>query len=125
MLGLAHRHGEAVAADVGERFRAGAEIVVRVSQRRLGPDEPDRKTLRRAPALADTRIENRRFASRIGADKKEPVGRIDTGNGGIEVVGAIFVARRQPGLFSETQVQLLKTFADQACDRECAVVQRN
>ena len=31
-----------------------------------------------------------------------------------QVVGAIFVARRQPGLFSETQVQLLKTFADQA-----------
>src|SRR4029077_13172283 len=26
----------------------------------------------------------------------------------------IFVARKQPGLFSEAQVQLLKTFADQA-----------
>jgi len=31
-----------------------------------------------------------------------------------QVVGAIFVARRQPGLFSDTQVQLLRTFADQA-----------
>src|SRR5262249_32699049 len=31
-----------------------------------------------------------------------------------QVVGAIYVARRQPGLFSDTQVQLLKTFADQA-----------
>ena len=31
-----------------------------------------------------------------------------------QVVGSIFVARRQPGLFSETQVQLLRTFADQA-----------
>ena len=31
-----------------------------------------------------------------------------------QVVGAIFVARRQSGLFSDTQVQLLKTFADQA-----------
>jgi hypothetical protein len=31
-----------------------------------------------------------------------------------QVVGAIFVARRRPGLFSDTQVQLLKTFADQA-----------
>jgi GAF domain-containing protein len=30
------------------------------------------------------------------------------------VIGAIFVARRQPGLFSGAQVQLLKTFADQA-----------
>jgi signal transduction histidine kinase len=32
----------------------------------------------------------------------------------LQVVGAIVVARRQPGLFSDTQVQLLKTFADQA-----------
>src|SRR5262249_18905077 len=31
-----------------------------------------------------------------------------------KVVGAIFVARRQPGLFSDAQIQLLKTFADQA-----------
>jgi GAF domain-containing protein len=31
-----------------------------------------------------------------------------------QVVGAIAVARRQPGLFSDSQVQLLKTFADQA-----------
>ena len=31
-----------------------------------------------------------------------------------QVAGMIFVARRQPGLFSDTQVQLLKTFADQA-----------
>jgi signal transduction histidine kinase len=31
-----------------------------------------------------------------------------------QVVGAIFVARRAPGLFPDTQVQLLKIFADQA-----------
>jgi GAF domain-containing protein len=31
-----------------------------------------------------------------------------------QVVGAIFVAKKQPGLFSAAQVQLLKTFADQA-----------
>jgi signal transduction histidine kinase len=31
-----------------------------------------------------------------------------------QVVGAVFVARKQPGLFSDAQVQLLKTFADQA-----------
>jgi len=31
-----------------------------------------------------------------------------------EVIGAIFVAREQPGLFTDRQVELLKTFADQA-----------
>src|SRR5215469_9799434 len=31
-----------------------------------------------------------------------------------QVVGAIFVARSEPGLFSDKQVDLLKTFADQA-----------
>ena len=31
-----------------------------------------------------------------------------------QVVGAIFVARRQPGFFANSQIQLLKTFADQA-----------
>jgi GAF domain-containing protein len=30
------------------------------------------------------------------------------------VIGSIFVARRKPGAFTETQIQLLKTFADQA-----------
>jgi PAS domain S-box-containing protein len=31
-----------------------------------------------------------------------------------QVVGVIFVARERPGLFADTQVELLKTFADQA-----------
>jgi PAS domain S-box-containing protein len=31
-----------------------------------------------------------------------------------DVIGAIFVARQQPGHFTDAQVQLLKTFADQA-----------
>ena len=31
-----------------------------------------------------------------------------------QVIGAIFVARKQAGLFTDAQVQLLKTFADQA-----------
>ena len=31
-----------------------------------------------------------------------------------QVTGVIFVARTRPGLFTDTQVELLKTFADQA-----------
>jgi len=31
-----------------------------------------------------------------------------------QVIGAIFVSKKQPGLFSDAQIQLLKTFADQA-----------
>jgi len=31
-----------------------------------------------------------------------------------QVIGSIFVARKQPGLFTDNQVQLLRTFADQA-----------
>ena len=31
-----------------------------------------------------------------------------------QVIGAIFVSRRQPGFFADNQVQLLRTFADQA-----------
>jgi GAF domain-containing protein/DNA-binding response OmpR family regulator len=33
---------------------------------------------------------------------------------GVQVIGAIFVGRAVPGLFSDAQVNLLKTFADQA-----------
>ncbi len=31
-----------------------------------------------------------------------------------QVIGAIFVGRARPGLFTDSQVELLKTFADQA-----------
>jgi hypothetical protein len=35
VLGLAHRVGEAVAADIGQRFRAGADIIIGIGERRF------------------------------------------------------------------------------------------
>ena len=57
-LGLAQRVGKGVPRNVGERLRAGAEIIVSVSQVRLRPDDADRE-FAGAPALADARIEDR------------------------------------------------------------------
>ena len=75
--------GKAVPRDVGQRLRPGAEIVVGVGQRRLGPDQPigtlgRRQRLRmRALSTAASRrglVPTMRSASAV----------IDAGDGGVE-----------------------------------------
>jgi signal transduction histidine kinase len=60
--------------------------------------------------LGDPEYQNKEAARAIGYRGCLGVPMVRDG----QVVGAIFVARRQPGLFADAQVQLLKTFADQA-----------
>ena len=73
------------AAEIGQRLRARAEIVVGIGQIGLLADQRDRE-LAGAPALADARIEHRRFAARIGADDQQRVGLLDAGDGGVEQI---------------------------------------
>jgi GAF domain-containing protein len=60
--------------------------------------------------LADFRYETKDVARAAGYRACLGVPMIREG----QVVGTIFVARNRPGLFDDSQVQLLKTFADQA-----------
>ncbi|MGE0286423.1 MAG: GAF domain-containing protein [Bradyrhizobium sp.] len=60
--------------------------------------------------LADTTYDNKGLAARTGY--RNCLGVPMHHKGG--VVGAIFVARSEPGLFSDNQIRLLEIFADQA-----------
>src|SRR5262245_15474579 len=60
--------------------------------------------------LADTSYQSKDAARASGYRGSLGVPMIRDG----QVIGAIFVSRRQPGFFADSQVQLLKTFADQA-----------
>ena len=71
--------------DVRERLRPGAEVLVRVSE--IGPlaDQPDRQGAG-APTLADTRVENGCFASRVRANEQQGIRLLDSGNAGVEEI---------------------------------------
>jgi hypothetical protein len=69
-----------------QRFRAGAELFVRIAQVAHLADDADLDVIG-APCLADTGIEHRRFEARIGADDQDGVGFLDTLDGRIEDVG--------------------------------------
>ncbi len=86
VFGLPQRVGKAVARNIGKRLRAGAEVIVSVSQVGLRPDHADGK-FAGAPALADARIEDGGLLARVRADDKEGIGRIDAGDGGVEQIG--------------------------------------
>jgi len=63
-----------------------------------------------ADVLADTTYDNKVLAEQTGYRSGLGVPMHHKG----QVVGAIFVARTEPGLFSQNQIRLLEIFADQA-----------
>jgi GAF domain-containing protein/anti-sigma regulatory factor (Ser/Thr protein kinase) len=94
----------------------GVEAVRRVYPMRLDDETVTARTIRSAAichiadVLADTLYQTKDAARVSGFRGSLGVPMIRDE----QVIGAIFVARRQPGLFTDAQVQLLKTFADQA-----------
>jgi two-component system, NtrC family, sensor kinase len=94
----------------------GIEAVRRVYPMRRDAETVTARTIRSAAichipdVLADALYQTKDAARVSGYRASLGVPMIRDG----QVIGAIFVARRQPGLFTEAQVQLLKTFADQA-----------
>ena len=94
----------------------GVEAVRRVFPMRLDDETVTARAIRTGAVchvpdvLGDAQYQNKEAAQASGYRGCLGVPMVREG----QVVGAIFVARRQPGFFANSQVQLLKTFADQA-----------
>ena len=94
----------------------GVDAVRRVYPMRCDAETITARTIRSAAVchvsdvLADTSYQSKDAARASGYRGSLGVPMIRDG----QVIGAIFVARRQPGFFADSQVQLLRTFADQA-----------
>jgi two-component system, NtrC family, sensor kinase len=94
----------------------GVEAVRRLYPLRRDAETVTARTIRSAAichvqdVLADTSYQGKDAARVSGWRGSLGVPMIRDG----QVIGAIFVARRRPGLFADSQVQLLRTFADQA-----------
>jgi GAF domain-containing protein len=94
----------------------GVEAVRRVFPMRRDAETVTARTIRSAAichvpdVLADSLYEIREAAHVSGFRGSLGVPMIRDG----QVIGAIVVVRRQPGFFADSQVQLLRTFADQA-----------
>jgi two-component system, NtrC family, sensor kinase len=92
------------------------EAVRRVYPQRRDAETVTARTIRTAAichvpdVLADTSYQVKEVARVSGFRGSLGVPMIRDG----QVIGAIFVSRRQPGFFTDSQVQLLRTFADQA-----------
>ena len=71
--------------DVGQDRGVVAETVVAIGQIDRLPDQADRETAHRV-ALAEPRIDKRRFPARIGADDEAGIGVFDPRDGGVEQV---------------------------------------
>jgi GAF domain-containing protein len=95
---------------------AGVDAVRRAYPMRLDQETITARTARSGgivhvpDVLADSRYETKDVARAAGYRACLGVPMIREG----QVVGTIFVARSRPGLFDDSQMQLLKTFADQA-----------
>ena len=72
--------------ELGERVRAGAEIVVAVSQIDALADDADLE-IAAQPALADAGVQDRGLAARVRADQQQRIRLLDPGDAGIEHVG--------------------------------------
>ena len=80
--------GMRAAGELGEGLRAGAEMLIRIGEVGLRPDQADGKMpLRLPPALQDAGIEHRRFEARIGADEQNCVGMVDALDRRVEQIG--------------------------------------
>jgi two-component system, NtrC family, sensor kinase len=94
----------------------GVDAVRRVYPMRRDAETVTARTIRSAAVchvpdvLADISYQSKDAARVSGYRGSLAVPMIRDG----QVIGAIFVARRQPGVFADSQVQLLRTFADQA-----------
>ena len=62
--------------NIGERLRAGSEMLVRIGQIRALADQPDWE-ITLAPTLADAGIEHGRLPAGIRADEKERISSFD------------------------------------------------
>jgi signal transduction histidine kinase len=110
-------HGDLISlASIHGVAEGGVEALRRVFPMRLTDETVTARAIRTrsvyhvADVLSDPQYQQK-HAARLGGFRGSlgvPMVRDE------QVVGAILVARKQPGLFSDAQVQLLKTFADQA-----------
>src|SRR5262245_32062460 len=97
MLRLSQQGGEAVLAlgHVPERLRASTQVLVRVGQVSALADEPYRAAL--APALAEARVEHRRFEPGVGGDEQNPIGLLNPLNAAVKKVARPPTARIELG----------------------------
>ena len=78
----------------GKRFRPGAEVIALVGQVGLFAEDA-RQHAALQPALADARVEHRRFAARIRADDEDRVRLVDARDRRIEQIGRAAEFRMQ------------------------------